>query len=120
MIRERFTKLLAQTDSKGTTQSACGGAFQVEGVARLPVLRQVCLPRVGDIHPVRRRGKERLQMKLRYGEQNLKALQPTKKTLPFTSNEIGIYLLILNSPNRQYLVTSYEVPDIAQVRGNML
>ena len=83
MIRERFTKLLAQTDSKGTTQSACGGAFQVEGVARLPVLRQVCLPRVGDIHPVRRRGKERLQMKLRYGEQNLKALQPTKKTLPF-------------------------------------
>lgn len=58
-------------------------------------------------------------MKLGYGEP-IKALQPTKKTLPFTSNEVGIYLFILNSPNKQHLVTSYEVPDIAQVRGNML
>lgn len=57
-------------------------------------------------------------MKLGYGEP-IKALQPTKKTLPFTSNEVGIYLFILNSPSK-YLVTSYEVPDIAQVRGNML
>jgi len=39
MIRERFTKRLAKTDSKGTTQLACGGAFQAEGVARLSVLR---------------------------------------------------------------------------------
>lgn len=57
-------------------------------------------------------------MKLGYGEP-IKALQPTKKTLPFTSNEVGIYLFILNSPSK-HLVTSYEVPDIAQVRGNML
>ena len=34
MIRGRFTKLLARTNSKGTTQLACGGAFQAEGTVR--------------------------------------------------------------------------------------
>ena len=48
MIRARFTKPLAMTDSKGATQLACGGAFQAEGMARLPVSRQVCLLSVGD------------------------------------------------------------------------